>query len=145
MINKIIKSVIDSNSKRAEMLRFVIVGVLATGIQYGAYLLCLSTEVIVAQLATAISYCISLVVNFILSNIFTFQTKASTKKAAGFFVSHMINMGLQITLVSLFSLIIQESLALFPAMIICVPVNFLLVRFALKGKAKCVELESQSI
>lgn len=133
MVNRFIKHIGSSNSKHAELFRFVLVGVLATGIQYGAYLICLSAGII-AQVATVISYCISLVVNYILSNVFTFQTKASTKKAAGFIASHMINMGLQILLVSLFSHLMSASFALIPAMMICVPVNFLLVRFALKGR-----------
>lgn len=127
------------NSKVEEMIRFVLVGLLATGIQYGVYLMILSTSFVKAQFATAISYTVSLIFNFILSNIFTFKTKASTKKAANFVLSHMINMGMQIALVSLFSLIMSESLALFPAMVICVPINFLMVRYALKGSPKTSE------
>lgn len=127
------------NSKVEELIRFVLVGLLATGIQYGVYLMILSTGFVKAQFATAISYTVSLIFNFILSNIFTFKTKASPKKAANFVLSHMINMGMQIALVSLFSLIMSESLALFPAVMICVPINFLMVRYALKGSVKASE------
>lgn len=131
---KMFKEIRTSKSKYAEIIRFVIVGGIATAIQYAIYLVCLNVVIVSAQLSTIISYCISLMINFILSNVFTFKTKATTKKATGFVISHMINMGLQIMLVSAFSKIIPESYALFPAMMICIPINFILVRLSLKGR-----------
>lgn len=115
----------------AEAARFVFTGGVAAAIQYAVYLLCLVDDRVSAEIATPVSYCVSLIFNFVLSNLFTFRTKPNKKNAVAFVASHMVNMGLQTLLVSIFSRIMSDSIALVPAMLICIPVNFLMVRFAL--------------
>lgn len=134
MIIQTANRLIHSPGRLSELIRFVAVGGIATAIQYVAYLLCISSDAMSPQWATVVSYCISLVFNFILSNFFTFKTRPNRKKALGFVMSHMVNMGLQIILVSLFTHLVGEKWALLPAMAICVPVNYLLVRLSLTGK-----------
>ena len=108
-----LKTIISS-----EFFRFVIVGVIATAIHYGVYLLL--NQVIPANPAYAAGYIISFLCNFFLSSRFTFRKKAS----------HLVNFLLHMLLLTLFlHLGIRESLAPIPVYCICVPVNFLLVRF----------------
>lgn len=87
------------------------------------------------------SYCIyywfviSFILNFYLSNIFTFNTKPTVRKGIGFGISHFINYLLHIGLLSLFIWIgVPERWAPLPVFALVVPVNFLLVRFVLKSK-----------
>lgn len=104
---------------------------MATAIQYVGYLLAVSLCLLSVIVSTVVSYGISFVANFFLSNLFTFQTHPNKKKMFSFMASHMVNLGLQVFLVTMFANIVGKEYALIPAMLICIPVNFLLVRFAL--------------
>lgn len=116
-----------------EIIRFGIVGVIATIIHYGIYLAL--NLIIVSWIAYSIGYGISFLGNFYLSNKFTFKTKPSFKKGLGFGLSHFINYLLQIILLSIFiKLGIPDKYAPIPVFCIAVPVNFLMVRFVLKSK-----------
>ena len=128
-----IRRVGHSENKKAELIRFGVTGAIATFIQYGFYYLFVAVLNIPAVGSSVISYVLSFSANFFLSNFFTFHTSPTKKKAASFTVSHLINLGLQTGLVALFSRIIDPEYALLPAMGICIPCNFLLVRFALKS------------
>ncbi|MDE6753297.1 MAG: GtrA family protein, partial [Muribaculaceae bacterium] len=87
-----------------------------------------------AVVASLISYALSFIANFFLSSYFTFHTRPNAKKGLGFTLSHLFNMGLQTGLVAIFKEIIGPTLALLPAMAICIPVNYFLVRFAFTSK-----------
>lgn len=116
-----------------EIIRFGIVGVIATIIHYGIYLAL--NLIIVSWIAYSIGYGISFLGNFYLSNKFTFKTKPTFKKGLGFGLSHFINYLLQIILLSIFiKLGIPDKYAPIPVFCIAVPVNFLMVRFILKSK-----------
>ena len=79
-----------------------------------------------------IAYLISFVFNFIASTHFTFHVKANAKKGAGFLFSHVINYFLQMVTFNFFLWIGMGHLwAPIPMFCICVPTNFLLVRFFL--------------
>lgn len=132
-IGNLLKSISKSENRKAEGLRFVVTGTIATTIQYGFYLLFLSLPGFSAVISTMLSYGISFAVNYIASNLFTFRTRPSRKNAISFLCSHLINFVLQTTLVAFFSNIIRPEYALIPAMIICVPCNFFMVRYALKS------------
>lgn len=125
-----IGSLIKSD-KFQEFMRFGIVGVLATIIHYGIYLMLLS--IMNENIAYSIGYAISFIANFFASNYFTFKTKPNVKKGLGFGLSHVINYCLHICLLNLFIIIgIKEKLAPIPVFIIAIPVNFIMVRFFLK-------------
>lgn len=116
-----------------EIIRFGIVGAIATIIHYGIYLVlnCIMTS----WIAYSIGYGISFLCNFYLSNRFTFKTKPTLKKGAGFGLSHFINYLLQVILLSIFiKLGIPDKYAPIPVFCIAVPINFLMVRFVLKSK-----------
>ena len=118
-----------------EAIRFCIVGVLATIVHYGLYLLLKPT--INVSVAYTIGYAVSFIGNFILTNIYTFKTKATAKKGVGFVVCHVINYLLHIGLLNLFIWIgISSSLAPIPVYCIVVPINFLLVRKVIKTNPK---------
>lgn len=120
-----------SKDKAIEFFRFIIVGVLATALHYGIYLLLLSF--IQNWIAYSLGYAISFIFNFFLSNYFTFKTRPTIKKGFGFGFSHLINYLLHIVLLFIFLQIgIPEQFAPIPVFAIAVPVNFILVRFFLK-------------
>lgn len=114
-----------------EILRFGIVGALATLIQFVVYYLLV--QIISHNIALPISYLISLLFNFILTTYFTFRVKPSTKKGLGFLTSHLINFTLQFILLNLFIWLgLDKQWALIPVFMICIPVNFILVRLSVK-------------
>lgn len=129
MIRKL-KELITSDSRVSEILRFCMVGGLATAIQYGIYVVFVDAVHVKAVPSTLISYSISFIFNYLLSSYFTFHKKPSTQNMLGFVSSHAINMGLQTGIVAIFKGIVGNTLALLPAFAICIPVNYLMVRYA---------------
>lgn len=121
-----------------EIIRFGIVGIIATIIHYGIYLTL--NLIIVSWIAYSIGYGTSFLCNFYLSNKFTFKTKPTIKKGIGFGLSHFINYVLQVILLSIFiKLGIPDKYAPIPVFCIAVPINFLMVRFVLKSKRSISE------
>lgn len=127
------------------MLRFAIVGVLAVAIQYGVYLLLVwlwaggtkatpaGGGVEGALIANSVAYLVSFLFNYAASTRYTFRVKSTVRRGAGFTLAHIINYLLQTLLLTIFLwLALPKPLAMLPVFAICVPVNFLLVRFFLK-------------
>lgn len=116
-----------------EIIRFCIVGTLATGIHYGIYLML--NRFILVWLAYSIGYVISFIFNFYLTSVFTFREKATVRKGIGFVFSHLINYLLHILFLSLFIWMgVRDNYAPIPVYLIVIPINFLLVRFVFKSK-----------
>lgn len=114
-----------------EFIRFAFVGVLATAIHYLCYYLLL--PVLPTNLAFTAGYLISFCFNFWLSARFTFRTSATAKRGVGFALSHLINYALQIVVLNVaIYLGVSEPLAPIPVYLVCIPVNFLLVRYVFK-------------
>lgn len=117
--------------KYREVIRFIIVGIIATGIHYGIYLLL--NRFILVGLAYTIGYVISFICNFYLTRIFTFKSKATIKKSIGFIFCHLINYILHLFFLTFFIWVgIEKNYAPIPVYIIVIPINFLLVRFVFK-------------
>lgn len=130
---KMIKTFIKENQKIMEFLRFGIVGAISTVITYGVYYICCYW--INPTISYTIGYIISFICNFILTTYFTFEVKPSVKKGFGFGFSHIVNYLLSIGLLNLFLYIgVSEKLAPIPVFAICIPTNFLMVRFFVKKK-----------
>lgn len=127
------------------MLRFCIVGGIATILQYGVYVIFVNAVGLTAVVSTIISYAISFIFNFILSTLFTFHTRPTAKKGIGFTLSHLINMGCQTGLVAIFKGLVGPDLALLPALAICIPVNYILVRYALTSRRFQSKKERQKL
>ncbi len=125
-----------------EVVRFGIVGVTATLLQYFIYWLLLRLAIhwdveagthTLSTVAMTIGYVVSFIYNFIASTRFTFRVKANARRGAGFLFSHVVNYSLQMLTLNLFLLLgISKQWAPIPMFCVCVPVNFLLVRFFLK-------------
>lgn len=142
-----VKRIIDglSDGRRAqlgEIVRFGIVGATATLLQYGIYWLLIqltgndlspSRQHFWSTVAMSVGYAVSFVFNFFASTRFTFRVKANARKGAGFLFSHVVNYFLQMVTLNLFLWLgVSRTLAPIPMFCVCVPVNFLLVRFFLK-------------
>lgn len=114
-----------------EFIRFGIVGVIATAVHYGIYYVLLN--VINPNVAFTLGYLLSFFMNFWLSAKFTFKAEATVKRGAGFALSHLVNYGLQMLVLNVsLNFGVPEPLAPVPVYLICIPVNFLLVRFVFK-------------
>lgn len=109
-------------------------GGFCTLLQYGMYVVFLEAVGVTPVVSTIISYGISFIANFLLSSFFTFHSDPNAKKGLAFTASHLINLGLQTGLVAIFKCFLPRVLALLPALAICVPTNYFMVRFAFKSK-----------
>lgn len=121
----------DKRKITGEVIRFGIVGLLATTLHYGIYYLL--QNYIPIYIAYTIGYILSFIANFYLTAFFTFRSVPSWKKMIGMGGAHVINYVLHIILLNLFLFIgIPNIWAPFPVFAIAIPVNFFLVRFVFK-------------
>ena len=129
--------------KLGEVVRFAIVGGIATVLQYVIYLAAMpllanlipalgNSDHTLATVANTLAYILSFIFNFIASTRYTFKVKANAKRGAGFTFSHIVNYSKQTLFLNLFvGLGLAKQMAMIPTLCICIPVNFLLVRFFL--------------
>ena len=120
--------------KLGEVIRFGIVGGLATVLQYVIYLAMMPAlahfipnmgDHSLATTANTIAYIVSFIFNFIASTRYTFKVKANAKRGAGFTLSHIVNYSMQTLCLNLFvGLGLAKQLAMIPTLCICIPVNF---------------------
>lgn len=121
----------QQRQKLGEVVRFGIVGVLATLLQYAIYTVLLLW--CSPSLSMTVGYILSFIFNFIASTRFTFKVETNARQGAGFALSHVVNYLLQMATLNFFLWIgVSKTLAPIPMFCICVPVNFVLVRFFLK-------------
>lgn len=115
-----------------EIFRFGIVGVIATIISYTVYII-LEKLGLQYNIAYTLGYIISFCFNYIASTYFTFKTDINAKKGIKFAFAHGFNYFLQIALLNIF-VYIGISKALSPIFVyaISIPINFFVVRVALK-------------
>ena len=111
-----------------EILRFGVVGIIATVIHYGIYLLC--QMVMPVNVAYTIGWIVSLGCNFYLSSRYTFRRDMSAYRAGGFVGSHVVNYLMHMGLLNLF-LWVGVGQVYAPLLVygIVIPINYLLVRF----------------
>lgn len=127
-----------SKDKIFEFIRFCIVGIIATIIHYGIYLLLLKKFSCSWEIWTNVAYSIGFILswccNLYLSAHFTFRAKVSIKKGIGFAVTHGINYLLHLLFLNIFIAIgITEQFAPIPVYCCVVPINFILVRTVFKS------------
>ena len=121
----------QQRQKLGEVVRFGIVGVLATLLQYAIYTVLLLW--CSPSLSMTVGYILSFIFTFIASTRFTFKVETNARHGAGFALSHVVNYLLQMATLNFFLWIgVSKTLAPIPMFCICVPVNFVLVRFFLK-------------
>ncbi len=130
------------SGKLGEVVRFAIVGAAATLLQYAIYFgliqfigsgVSKADAHLWSTVAMTVGYVLSFVFNFIASTRFTFRVKANARRGAGFLFSHVVNYTLQMLTLNFFLWLgLSRQLAPIPMFCICVPINFILVRFFLK-------------
>lgn len=118
----------------APFIRFAAVGATASLIQYGVYLLLVHWG-FGPRLSYPMAFPVSLTCNFFLSSYFTFHVRPSWHRAAKFLTAHLVNLGNEFLLLNLFLWLgASEYFAPLFVFAVAFPINFLMVRFALKGK-----------
>jgi len=121
----------QQRQKLGEVVRFGIVGVLATLLQYAIYTVLLLW--CSPSLSMTVGYILSFIFNFIASTRFTFKVETNARHGAGFALSHVVNYLLQMATLNFFLWIgVSKTLAPIPMFCVCVPVNSVLVRLVLK-------------
>lgn len=114
-----------------EFLKFSIVGCLSVICLYVTYYFFLFYYS--HTISYTIGYIVSFIINYILSVVFTFKVKSGPGKMIGFLLSHLINYGFQVLLLNIFIVVgINKVLSPIPVLLICVPTNFMMVRFFLR-------------
>ena len=126
------------SDKYRSAVRFVCVGVLGTLLQYGIYYLFLdifresnADSQTMTSVAFSIGFLVEMVVNYLLTNYYTFHTHPSWKNAGGFLVGRAINYGVQILFLKiLIWLSMSDEIAGIVAIILAGIINyFMLVPF----------------
>lgn len=123
-----------SKARLIEIVLFGIVGSTAMAIHYGIYYVLL--PFLPVNVAFSLGYFISFLYNFTMTSYFTFKVKPSVGRFFRFAASHGTNYLLQILLLNFFIHVmgLGEKMAPVPVYAISVPVNYMLVRLAMKHK-----------
>ena len=124
---------IKNNDKLFQFLKFGVVGVIATGIHYGTYLILEYGFSVNYNFSYTIGYLISFIFNFYASNLFTFKTLPNISNGIKFLGAHCFNYLIHVVLLNVlvgFDLPLNIApLLVFPVAVI---INFLIVRKVLK-------------
>ena len=115
-----------------EMIRFALVGGLATLLHWALYWLLLL--VTVAYIAFSIAYLISFLFNFLATSYITFRSRPTWMRLWGMTGAHAVNYVVHIILLAIIlHLGVPERWAPIPVFCVAVPINFLLVRYVFKN------------
>lgn len=120
-----------------ELIRFCIVGTIATGIDAAVFYM---VRLVAAyQVALISGYFISLVANYFLTVIWTFKQKPSVNNAIAVILAHLFNlfivrMGMMYILVE--QLHVNDRYAYIPTIVLSVGTNFIVVRYLIKRSFK---------
>ncbi len=118
---------ICGDGRTMQFVRFGLNGVFVTAIQYGVYLFL--QQYVSVNVAYTAGYLVSFAVNFLMTSYFTFQSRPSLRRFAGFCCSHAVNYAVQIGLLNLFlALGMSHAAAPVPAILGAVAVQFTLLR-----------------
>lgn len=132
---KKIKKEILCNPKVQEFLRFCTVGFICTAID--AAIFYVLNGWVNYRIALISGYVLSLFVNYILNVYWSFREKPSVRNAVGLVSAHLFNLFVvRMSLMWFFINLLDFSskLAYFPTLIISTITNFVIVRWAVKGK-----------
>lgn len=114
----------------SEAGRFFVIGIISTAIHYILYYVLLGA--VSHNVAYTTGYLVSFLCNYVLSTKYTFQVPFSLKRFVAFSISHLVNYIIGIGLLNLFIWLgVDKAFAFMPALIVAVPINFFLVRYAL--------------
>ena len=130
--------------KYRSAVRFMFVGTLGTGLQYGIYYLLLDIfqrqwpEVgILTSVAFTAGFMIEMVCNYFLTNFYTFRTRPSWKNAGGFLLGRVLNYVIQLSLLNaLVWLHMGEEWAGIVAIMLAGVINYFVLRPFYKDKKR---------
>lgn len=123
--------------KYRELIRFCIVGAFCTGIDAMIfYIVRLFAPYSVALIS---GYLFSLIINYILTVLWTFKSKPNKQNAIGIFAAHLFNlfvvrMGLMWLFVEVLNL--EDKIAYVPTLLISVISNFVIIKYIISRTAK---------
>lgn len=130
MKSRLIDKYRDNNALR-EFVRFGITGGVSTLVTYGVYYVILKW--LNPTFSFTCGYIVAMVINYILTVVFTFKVKATARNAVGFIISNGINYLLCTLFLNVFIWLgVAAKIAPIPMYCICIPLNFLIVRFVMK-------------
>lgn len=117
-----------------EFVRFIIVGVINTGIYYTIYLLCFHFFKFTYLMAHFLSFILSLVCSFFLNTYFTYKVKPTFAKFIRFPLTQVVNFSFTTLLLFIFIewFHINSSLAPLIAVFFAFPVTFIITRRVLQ-------------
>lgn len=127
-----LKEKFNANKDRlGEIIRFGITGVASTVTTYIVYYICLFW--LNPTVSFTLGYIVAMCVNYLLTTVFTFKVKATAKNAVGFLISNGINYVLCALFLNFFIWCgVGEKWAPIPMYAVCIPINYLIVRFVMK-------------
>lgn len=127
------KKFFRSQSAR-ELIRFCIVGMIATGIDAAIFYLFKSFTSY--QYSLVAGYLVSLIFNYLMTVYWTFSVKSNIKHFVGIISVHLLNlfvirMGLMCFFINFMSL--TDSVAYLPMLLISIAASFSMVRYVVKN------------
>lgn len=128
--------------KYRSAVRFVLVGAIGTGLQYGIYYLLLGVfqtkwpEVaLLTSIAFTAGYVIAMVMNYFLTSFYTFKKTPSWKNAGGFILGRTLNYGIQLLFLNVMIwLHLSEEWAGIVAIMLAGVINYFVIRPFYKDK-----------
>lgn len=114
-----------------ELVRFGLVGVMATGLHWLVYWVMLPW--CNAYAAYTVAYVLSFLANFLATSYVTFRTRPTWARLGGMAGAHAVNYAVHIVLLAaMLRLGVPERWAPAPVYCVAVPINFVLVRLVFK-------------
>lgn len=128
--------------KYRSAVRFVLVGAIGTGLQYGIYYLLLGVfqtkwpEVaLLTSVAFTAGFVIEMVMNYFLTSFYTFKKTPSWKNAGGFILGRTLNYGIQLLFLNVMIwLHLSEEWAGIVAIMLAGVINYFVIRPFYKDK-----------
>jgi putative flippase GtrA len=129
-------------SKYPSVVRFVCVGIFGTLLQYGIYYAFLEVfrrtlpdSKTMASVAFSLGFYIEMIVNYFLTNYYTFHTHPSWKNAGGFIFSRAVNYVLQLVFLNgLLLCTLSEEWSGMVAIVLAGIINYFLLRRIFRTK-----------
>lgn len=129
-----------------QIVRFTVVGVSGTLIQYGLYYACLRlmewllgaplSEVLVTA-AFTVGFCLEMITNYILSNYYIFGTRPNIANAGGFLAARGFNYLVQIAFLQLFLFVhMSQENAGIVAIVVAGVINYFVMHFVFNRLTK---------
>lgn len=128
------KAIKDGDRGKAQFVRFVFNGLFAAALQYVVYLMLMPFMML--DIAYALSYFVSFIVNYFTTTYFTFRSSPQWKTFVGFCGSHGINYVFSQLLFSLFINVVRMNayIAPFVVMGVAMLLQFAILRFVFRKK-----------